>query len=59
MAPACYPDFLQRWFSEDDLDLRQDLAIGEQILTFLKPHGGGLLNETPATRKSFGRFFFR
>lgn len=33
------PDFLQRWFSDDDLDIRQDLAIGEQILTFLKPHG--------------------
>ena len=33
------PDSLQRWFSDDDLDIRQDLAIGEQILTFLKPYG--------------------
>ena len=33
------PDFLQRWFSDDDLDIRQDLAIGEQILTFLNPYG--------------------
>jgi len=32
------PDFLERWFSDGDLDIRQDLAIGEQILTFLKLH---------------------
>ena len=32
------PDVLQRWFSDGDLDIREDLAIGEQILTFLKKH---------------------
>lgn len=32
------PDFLQRWFSEGDLDVRCDNAIGEQVLTFLKSH---------------------
>jgi hypothetical protein len=32
------PDILNRWFSEGDLDVRQDLAIGEQILAFLKPY---------------------
>jgi hypothetical protein len=31
------PDILNRWFSEGDLDVRHDLAIGEQILAFLKP----------------------
>jgi hypothetical protein len=30
------PDVLHRWFS--DLDVRHDLAIGEEILAFLKPH---------------------
>jgi hypothetical protein len=32
------PDFLERWFSKGDMDVRQDLDIGEQILAFLKPH---------------------
>jgi hypothetical protein len=32
------PDFLGRWYSESDIDVRQDLDIGEQILGFLKPH---------------------
>ena len=33
------PNLLQRWFSDGDLDIREDLAIGEQILAFLKQHG--------------------
>jgi hypothetical protein len=32
------PDFLQRWFSAGDLDVRYDPAIGEQVLGFLKVH---------------------
>lgn len=32
------PDFLERWFSKGDTDVREDLDIGEQILAFLKPH---------------------
>jgi hypothetical protein len=32
------PDVLKRWFSEDDVDVRHDPAIGEQILAFLKPY---------------------
>ena len=32
------PDFLKRWFSEGDLDVRYDPAIGEEILTFLKDY---------------------
>ena len=32
------PDFLERWFSEGDLDVRCDPAIGEQVLAFLKTH---------------------
>jgi len=32
------PDFLERWFSKGDMDVREDLDIGEQILAFLKPH---------------------
>jgi len=32
------PDFLKRWHSAGGNDVRQDLDIGEQILTFLKPH---------------------
>jgi hypothetical protein len=32
------PDVLKRWFSEDNLDVRHDSAIGEQILAFLKPY---------------------
>ena len=32
------PDVLKRWFSEGDLDVRHDPAIGEQILAFLKPY---------------------
>ncbi len=32
------PDFLERWLSKGDTDVREDLDIGEQILAFLKPH---------------------
>jgi len=32
------PDFLQRWFSDDQSDVRNDPAIGEQVLAFLKAH---------------------
>lgn len=32
------PDFLKRWFSTGNEDVRQDLDIGEQILAFLKRH---------------------
>jgi hypothetical protein len=32
------PEFLERWFSKGDIDVREDLDIGEQILAFLKPH---------------------
>jgi hypothetical protein len=32
------PEVLNRWFSEGDLDVRYDPAIGEQILAFLKPY---------------------
>jgi len=32
------PDFLERWFSKGDIDVRQDLDIGEQILAFLNLH---------------------
>jgi hypothetical protein len=32
------PDILQSWFSEGNLDVRHDPAIGEQILAFLKPY---------------------
>jgi hypothetical protein len=32
------PDVLHRWFSEGDLDVCYDSAIGEQILAFLKPY---------------------
>jgi hypothetical protein len=32
------PDSLERWFSKGDIDVRQDLEIGEQILAFLKSH---------------------
>ena len=32
------PDPLERWFSEDT-DVRNDPAIGERILAFLKQHG--------------------
>lgn len=32
------PDFLERWSSKGDIDVREDLDIGEQILAFLKPH---------------------
>jgi hypothetical protein len=31
------PDTLERWFSEDT-DVRTDLAVGEQVLAFLKEH---------------------
>src|SRR3979411_2760873 len=30
------PNFLQRWFSDDQSDVRNDPAIGEQVLAFLK-----------------------
>lgn len=32
------PDFLERWFSTGDFDVRRDPAIGEQVLAFLKRH---------------------
>ena len=32
------PDFLKRWVSEGDLDVRHDPAIGEQVLALLKTH---------------------
>ena len=32
------PDFLERWFSDDQSDVRNDPAIGEQVLAFLKAH---------------------
>jgi len=32
------PHFLERWFSVGNVDVRQDLDIGEKILAFLKPH---------------------
>ena len=32
------PDFLERWFSKNGVDVRQDAEIGEQILAFLKLH---------------------
>jgi len=33
------PDFLQRWFSDGESDVRNDPAIGEQVLAFLNAHG--------------------
>jgi hypothetical protein len=32
------PHFLQRWFSDGELDVRHDPAIGEQVLAFVKTH---------------------
>ena len=32
------PDFLQRWFSNGELDVRSDPAIGEEVLASLKAH---------------------
>jgi hypothetical protein len=32
------PDFLERWFSDGELDVRNDPAIGEKVLAFLKAH---------------------
>jgi hypothetical protein len=32
------PDFLERWFSDGDTDVRHDFTIGEQILTFFKTY---------------------
>jgi hypothetical protein len=32
------PDFLERWFSDGELDVRSDPAIGEQVMAFLKSH---------------------
>jgi len=32
------PDFLKRWLSEGDLDVRLDPTIGEQVLAFLKTY---------------------
>jgi hypothetical protein len=32
------PDFLERWFSKGEMDVRDDPAIGEEILTFFKTH---------------------
>lgn len=38
LAENNQPDFLERWFSIGDLDVRFDPAIGEQVLAFLKAH---------------------
>ena len=32
------PDFLERWFSDGELDVRSDPAVGEQVIAFLKAH---------------------
>ena len=32
------PDFLERWFSDGELDVRNDPAVGEQVLAFLQAH---------------------
>jgi hypothetical protein len=32
------PDFLERWFSDGELDVRSDPAIGEQVMAFLNSH---------------------
>lgn len=32
------PDCIERWFSNGELDIRNDVAIGEQVLAFLKTH---------------------
>jgi hypothetical protein len=32
------PDLLKRWFSHDDLDVRRDPTVGEQVLAFLNAH---------------------
>jgi hypothetical protein len=32
------PDVLKRWFSQGELDVRLDLAIGEEILASIKPY---------------------
>lgn len=38
LAESNEPDSLKRWHSKGGNDVREDLDIGEQILTFLKPH---------------------
>ncbi|HLN99676.1 MAG TPA: hypothetical protein VK208_14545 [Pyrinomonadaceae bacterium] len=45
------PNFLERWFSKGDIDVREDLDIGEQILAFLKPHAP---RSTVITERIFG-----
>ncbi len=45
------PDFLKRWFSEGDLDVRHDPAIGEEVLAFLKTHA---LRSTVVTDRIIG-----
>jgi hypothetical protein len=32
------PNFLERWFSDSELDVRSDPAIGERVLAFLSAH---------------------
>jgi hypothetical protein len=32
------PDLLERWFSHEDLDVRHDTTVGEQVLAFLNAH---------------------
>jgi hypothetical protein len=32
------PDPLERWFSED-IDVRTDAAVGEEVMAFIKRHG--------------------
>jgi hypothetical protein len=38
LSESNQPDFLRRWFSEGDLDVRQDPAIREQMVAFLESH---------------------
>ncbi|MGA7294006.1 MAG: hypothetical protein WBW53_14250 [Terriglobales bacterium] len=32
------PDLLERWFSHDDLDVRHDPTVGDQVWAFLNAH---------------------
>jgi len=45
------PDFLERWFSDGELDVRSDPAIGEQVMAFLKSHA---LRSTVVTDRVIG-----
>jgi hypothetical protein len=37
LGESSEPDFLEHWLSKGDIDVREDLDIGEQILAFLNP----------------------